>query len=121
MNDFRPLNGSGTLTDTQLLWLYVMRSADKVNETKSMCDKCRVDRATGTQKPHNCPSCGKEVHNHADPLREEKIAVMIEQRRQRLEAQARKQEEERARIEAELEAELEAGEEVDHEPDKQEG
>ncbi len=113
IGDFRPLNGSGTLNDQQMLWLYVMRSAEQIKDERFMCDTCRADRSLGVQKPHDCPSCGKKVNNFNDPEREEKLKVYIEQRRRRKEAAERKKAEERARIEAELEAQLN-GEEGEH-------
>ncbi len=73
-----------------------------------MCDPCRVDRALGTSKPHDCPACGKKVNNFNDPEREEKLTIIIDQTRRMREAEIRKQEEERVRIEAEAEV---AGEE----------
>lgn len=112
-NDFRPLNGSGTLNDQQLLWLYVMRSAERMDEVKSMCDNCRADLELGVSKPHKCVSCGKDVNNYGDPEREVKLKVIIEQRRRRMEMMKKTQEEARARIEAELEAQMIGGEEQD--------
>jgi hypothetical protein len=122
VGDFRPLNGSGTLNDQQLLWLYVMHSAEQIRETRSWCDSCRTDRALGIQKPHNCPSCGKTVNNANDPQREEKLQIYIEQQRRLLEKREKEQEAERARVEAELEANLnEEEEEGDHgQPDGEE-
>jgi len=113
IGDYRPLNGSGTLNDQQLLWLYVMRSAEQIKEEHYNCDSCRSNKALGIRKPHNCPSCGKPVNNFNDPEREEKLKVFIEQQRIRKLAAERKREEERKRIEAELEAKL-MGEEEEH-------
>ena len=124
IGDFRPLNGSGTLNDQQMLWLYVMRSAEQIKEARYMCDTCRTDRELGTHKPHDCPSCGKKVINFADPNREEKLKVYIEQQRQIKEKEANEAPRERERIEAELEAELEAetgGEEEEHDAGREEG
>lgn len=110
IGDFRPLNGSGTLNDQQMLWLYLMRSAEQIKEARYMCDTCRTDRELGTHKPHDCPSCGKKVNNFADPDREEKLKVYIEQQRQIKERKAKEAVSDRERIEAELEAEADGGE-----------
>ncbi|MGW9128152.1 hypothetical protein ACWGPW_24575 [Paenibacillus chitinolyticus] len=113
IGDFRPLNGSGTLNDQQMLWLYVMRSAEQIKEARYMCDTCRTDREIGNHKPHDCPSCGKKVNNFADPDREEKLKVYIEQQRKTKERKAKEAISDRKRIEAELEAEAD-GEEGEH-------
>lgn len=93
-----------------------MRSAEQNKEARHLCDPCRTDKELGIQKPHDCPACGKKVNNFNDPEREEKLKIIVEQKRRRIEADKRKQEEERKRIEAEL-----AGEEVEHDTNGQEG
>lgn len=120
IGDYRPLNGSGTLNDQQMLWLYVMHSAEQIREVQTWCDGCRTDRELGIRKPHNCPSCGKTVNNVNDPHREEKLKIYIEQQRKVLEKKEQEKEAERARIEAELESDQEGEEEKHGEPNREE-
>lgn len=78
-----------------------MRSAERLDEEKQMCDGCRTNRALGIMKPPSCIQCGKEVSSYYREDREEHLKAFIAYRKNLL-----PNEEKQKQIEAELDAEI---------------